>query len=516
MRGALPFALLPAVLSGPWPAPLPAQTLARPGWAGSGLTAEAWWHSAIFYRIDPHGFQDSNGDGVGDMAGIAERLEYLQSLGIDAMVLQAPFDTAGFDELVSEASRHHIRVVVQLAPHSNGNPSSSDAARELTEARTWLARGVAGIDSADGLAIDRLVPSFLANLRHLADSFPGGRVVLVGDSTAPPSLGAHARHSEEVAGPELADVSLRPAGEDAFAYRAELARAQAPRMGAPLLAADNVISAFAAGGAESAARMAGLRKITATVLLASGDAALLTYGQELGLDRTGGAAAPLIMQWTPRNVTAPTQAAPKPKPHGSETVYGAYTPYVPPPSPKALGGVPAMPSVTVVAGSVPEPVDPNSLPGFTAGHLPARGLAPNGAVANVAVESGEDQSLLTFYRRLAELRHGYATLRSGSLAMLDSQTPNLLAWVRRPPAGARTVASVLVACNLSDHAVTVSVDPELDRLHVAPGSMRPLLASASADNRSQNTDHLTIAPWGVYIGEITTELPRPSMARGRR
>ena len=87
---------------------LHAQTLARPGWEGSGLSAEPWWRSAIFYRIAPEGFQDSDGDGLGDLRGIAQRMDYLQSVGADALVLEAPFADNGFDDLLSEASRRMV------------------------------------------------------------------------------------------------------------------------------------------------------------------------------------------------------------------------------------------------------------------------------------------------------------------------------------------------------------------------------------------------------------------------
>jgi len=70
-----------------------AQTLARPGWAGSGVAIEPWWRRAVFYRIDPANFQDSDGDGKGDLAGIAQRIGYLQQLGIDAIVLRLPLSS---------------------------------------------------------------------------------------------------------------------------------------------------------------------------------------------------------------------------------------------------------------------------------------------------------------------------------------------------------------------------------------------------------------------------------------
>ena len=49
-----------------------AQTLARPGWAGSGMTATPWWKRPILYRADPRGF--------GGLKGLAEHMDYIHSL----------------------------------------------------------------------------------------------------------------------------------------------------------------------------------------------------------------------------------------------------------------------------------------------------------------------------------------------------------------------------------------------------------------------------------------------------
>ena len=46
-----------------------------------------WWKDAVIYQIYPRSFQDSNGDGVGDLQGIIKRLPYLEKLGIDAVWL---------------------------------------------------------------------------------------------------------------------------------------------------------------------------------------------------------------------------------------------------------------------------------------------------------------------------------------------------------------------------------------------------------------------------------------------
>ena len=46
---------------------------------------EKWWKNAVIYQIYPKSFQDSDGDGVGDIRGIIQRLDYLEDLGIDAV-----------------------------------------------------------------------------------------------------------------------------------------------------------------------------------------------------------------------------------------------------------------------------------------------------------------------------------------------------------------------------------------------------------------------------------------------
>ena len=70
-----------------------------------------WWKEAIVYQIYPRSFQDSNGDGVGDLRGIIERLDYIQSLGVDVVWLnpcyRSPNDDNGYDisdyrEIMSE------------------------------------------------------------------------------------------------------------------------------------------------------------------------------------------------------------------------------------------------------------------------------------------------------------------------------------------------------------------------------------------------------------------------------
>lgn len=95
-----------------------------------------WWQKAVVYQIYPRSFQDSNGDGIGDIRGIIERLDYLEKLGINAIwlspVYQSPNDDNGYDisdyeaihpefgtmedmnELIAEAQKRSIRIVMDL------------------------------------------------------------------------------------------------------------------------------------------------------------------------------------------------------------------------------------------------------------------------------------------------------------------------------------------------------------------------------------------------------------------
>lgn len=97
---------------------------------------KAWWKEAVVYQIYPRSFNDSNGDGIGDLQGIISRLDYLENLGVDVIwlspVYASPNEDNGydisdyyaimsdfgtmkdFDELLQKAHEHHLKIVMDL------------------------------------------------------------------------------------------------------------------------------------------------------------------------------------------------------------------------------------------------------------------------------------------------------------------------------------------------------------------------------------------------------------------
>lgn len=141
--------------------------------------SEEWWRGAVIYQIYPRSYQDANGDGVGDLGGIVQRMPYIASLGVDAIWI-SPFFTspmkdfgydvsdycdvdpmfgtlADFDAVIEAAHSHGVRVMIDLvlshtsdahpwfveSRASRENPRSNwyvwaDAAPDGTPPNNWL------------------------------------------------------------------------------------------------------------------------------------------------------------------------------------------------------------------------------------------------------------------------------------------------------------------------------------------------------------------------------------------
>jgi len=112
-----------------------------------------WWERAVVYQVYPRSYADSNADGIGDLRGLISKLDYLEWLGVDALCLSPTFPSpnrdwgydvadyydvypelgslADLEELIVEAGRRHLRVLLDLVPNhtSDQHPWFHDPAK---------------------------------------------------------------------------------------------------------------------------------------------------------------------------------------------------------------------------------------------------------------------------------------------------------------------------------------------------------------------------------------------------
>ena len=124
----------------------------------------AWWQSAVVYQIYPRSFADSDGDGIGDLGGIIDRLDHLAELGVDVLWLSpiypSPQDDNGydisdyqdidptfgtleqFDELLAGVHERGMKLVMDLVVNHTSDEHpwfvESRSSREQPEARLVL------------------------------------------------------------------------------------------------------------------------------------------------------------------------------------------------------------------------------------------------------------------------------------------------------------------------------------------------------------------------------------------
>jgi len=534
-----------------------------------------WWKHALIYEIYPRSFQDSNGDGIGDLNGITQRLDYLQGLGVDAIWLTPIYPSpqvdfgydisnyqaidpqygtmADFDRLVAEAKKRKIRVLMDMvmnhtsdkhpwflesessktnpkrdwyiwhdgkgpaAPPNNWqsvfghsawkfDPKTSQwyyhkfypeqpdlnwrnpaVQRAVFGAfRFWLNKGVAGfrLDAVptlfedEQLGDEQVLPGansygdpnlddsqtnnlpevhqVMRDLRRVSNSYAGNRV-LIGETYLPDI--AELRKWYGVSHDELQlpmDMQVGFVNKmDAAAFRTRIDQAEHDLDDdQPLFVFDNHDNARSWNRYGDGKHNVDIARVIATLLLATRSAAIMYYGEELGMTTTTPARV--------EDVKDPIGKIGWPKEKGRD---GERTPMQWDGAPNA---------------------------GFTAASAtPWLPVPPSYKTVNVAIESREDDSLLAWYQSLIQLRRENPELHDGSLTMLNVNDNNVLSWLRKTEDG----QSVLVACNFTAQTQTVAFDlsivKQLKTLLVTPGNPEP-----------DSPSSVKLPPYGVYIGQV--------------
>ncbi len=493
----------------------PAQTLARPGWVGSGMNTDVWWKHAIVYQVNPLNFNPPTDKdaATSGLHGVAQRLDYIHTLGADAILLTAIQPDAAhaqsidpaygtlddLDDLIHEASRRHVRILLDLDPHI-------PPADLPNVARFWLNRGIAGFHV---IGFTPEARAQAADVSKASSTYLGQRI-LIGD--VDPTLPSSQQRTYKAPDPQIAQLlldtrlgavtPLKPAPIRAAVDSTE-SIAQAGHNLA-LLATDGPgfkrsMSRYGDGKNDLA-----IAKLLATILFTTRAQPLLYYGQELGVD------ASVISGVTPPNTPADapkdTSATPPDKP--------ADTSVTPPEKPKDTPATPVDaskdPSATPAAAptETPRPTPASPIIIWDAPPPPPKDKSapspetstPNPA-PNAVLEDADPNSLLNWYRRLIELHHSNATLNSGEYLTINRDDQNVLIMIRKPKDVSATNPILVILCNLSGEPAHLSIKKDTMKLHLRGSFLRTVLRSDNGMG-TMHLESMTLPPYTAYIGAL--------------
>jgi alpha-glucosidase len=541
-----------------------------------------WWKNAVIYEVYPRSFGDSNGDGIGDLNGITEHLDYLQNLGVDAIWITPFFPSpqvdfgydisnydgidpqfgtmADFERLEAEARKRGIRIICDLVLNhtsdrhpwfiesrsSRTNPKAdwyiwhdgkpggappnsppnnwqslfghsawqyekargqyyyhefykeqpdlnwrNDAVRKAMYdvVRFWMNKGVsgfrldaitsmfediglkdepylAGTDAYGERVVSRVytdnlpeVHEVLRELRKVTNEKPG--TVLIGE-TYLPNVGElakmYGRNRDELQLPM--DTQLGFSNKlSVDRFRGKLQDAETKINGnVPLFVFANHDNPRAINRYGDGKHDGEIARLIATLLLTPRDAALIYYGQEIGM----------------------TNSDPKSKDQVKDPIGRIGWP-----KEKGRDGE-----------RTPMQWNGDTDAGFSVSKTPWLPVASNYKTVNVAAESKDPNSLLNYYKRLIRLRKENEQMKIGDFITVDNSNDNVLSYLRKTPDG----KAVVVSMNFTPSEQTVSLDLASEHIEGQHGKL--ILASYPNAGGAADLKHLVLPPYGSYIGEI--------------
>jgi alpha-glucosidase len=541
-----------------------------------------WWRHAVIYEVYPRSFADSNGDGIGDLKGITEHLDYLKALGVDAIwitpfypspqidfgydiadyrAIDPQFGTmADFDRLVAEAKKRDIRLINDMvlnhtsdkdpwfieSASSRNNPKANwyiwadgkpngqppnnwqsdfgHSAWQYVKARNqyyyhefyrqqpdlnwrnpdvkkamfdvcrfWMGKGVMGfrLDAITSLFEDLAlkdepfltgpnagldvfgekklrhlytdnlpeVHDTLRQLRQVTNEYPGR--VLIGE-TYLPNVGElakmYGRNNDELQLPM--DTQLGFTNHFSVPdFRQKMKDAETKLNGnVPLFMFENHDNSRSINRYGDGKHNAAIARLLATLLLTPRDAALVYYGEEIGMvDHV-----PARIQ----DVRDPVGRTGWPKDKGRD---GERTPM------QWNAGVEA---------------------GFSNGKTTWLPVGGDYKTVNVAAEENNPTSLLNYYKKLIQLRKENPQLRDGDFVPVDESNNTVLSYLRKTKDG----KAVLVTLNFTASPQTVNID--ISGKGVSGKHAKTMLASYPNAGDTNDLKHISLPPYGAYLAEV--------------